>query len=72
MNLMPGTLRVGTHRAANQMPGAPSEDAAQEERPNEEEEDDEEVSDNPLPVWMEGDSLAPPCQVPYPQVHTSS
>lgn len=29
----------------------------------EEEEDEEEgVSDNPLPAWMEGDSLAPPCQ----------
>lgn len=27
-----------------------------------EEEEDEEVSDNPLPAWMEGDSLAPPCQ----------
>lgn len=28
----------------------------------EEEEEDEGVSDNPLPAWMEGDSLAPPCQ----------
>ena len=27
------------------------------------EEEDEEVSDNPLPAWLEGDSLAPPCQV---------
>lgn len=24
---------------------------------------DEDVSDLPLPAWMEGDSLAPPCQV---------
>lgn len=27
------------------------------------EDEDEEVSDFPLPAWMEGDSLAPPCQV---------
>lgn len=27
------------------------------------EEEDEEVSDSPLPAWLEGDSLAPPCQV---------
>ncbi len=33
-----------------------------EEEEEEEEEDDQEVSDNPLPAWMEGDSLAPPCQ----------
>lgn len=46
------------------MSGAQSEDTVHEEQPKEEEEeDDEEVSDNPLPVWMEGDSLAPPCQV---------
>lgn len=31
-------------------------------RQDEEEEEDEGVSDNPLPAWMEGDSLAPPCQ----------
>eukprot|EP00752_Nemacystus_decipiens_P003534 g3260.t1 len=45
------------------MSGARSDTAA---APNgqekEEEEEDEEVSDNPLPAWMEGDSLAPPCQ----------
>ena len=34
-----------------------------EEIDEEEEEEDEEVSDNPLPAWLEGDSLAPPCQV---------
>ena len=40
-------------------------DAAHNEQDEEEggeEEEDEEVSDNPLPAWMEGDSLAPPCQ----------
>ncbi|CAM9773050.1 unnamed protein product [Ectocarpus fasciculatus] len=42
-------------------PGSRLEDAAHE-REVEEEEDDEGVSDNPLPAWMEGDSLAPPCQ----------
>lgn len=42
-------------------PGSRSEDAAHE-REEEEEDDDEGVSDNPLPAWMEGDSLAPPCQ----------
>lgn len=25
--------------------------------------EDEDVEDSPLPAWMEGDSLAPPCQV---------
>lgn len=44
-------------------PGSRSEDATTHEREeDEEEEDDEGVSDNPLPAWMEGDSLAPPCQ----------
>lgn len=26
-------------------------------------EDDEEDADTPLPLWLDGDSLAPPCQV---------
>ena len=34
----------------------------QQQQQEEEEEEEEEVSDNPLPAWMEGDSLAPPCQ----------
>lgn len=42
-------------------PGSRSDDAAHG-REEEEEEEDEGVSDNPLPAWMEGDSLAPPCQ----------
>lgn len=67
MDLMAETLRLGgTHGAANHMSGAQSKGVFHEEQPKEEEEeeeDDEEVSDNPLPVWMEGDSLAPPCQV---------
>ncbi|CAM9299775.1 unnamed protein product [Ectocarpus sp. 4 AP-2014] len=41
--------------------GSRSDDAAHG-RQEEEEEEDEGVSDNPLPAWMEGDSLAPPCQ----------
>lgn len=44
------------------MSAAPSGNAAAHIRQPEEEEEDEEVSDNPLPAWMEGDSLAPPCQ----------
>lgn len=44
------------------MSGARSDNAAAHNRREEEEEEDEEVSDNPLPAWMEGDSLAPPCQ----------
>lgn len=46
------------------MSGPRLDNAAAHELLEEEEQEDEDeaVSDNPLPAWMEGDSLAPPCQ----------